>query len=545
MAPERLTQLLMSIAPLSSESGTADNRVMTVIVELALTYLIHSTLFMGTAWLLLIIVTRFRRRQRGLSPANEERLWKFVTVLAFVTVPVSQYSGWSWSIWQQPYAMRGSQAEDLPERSDAMPFQSPEDFRWSDDSHPVTSMQDNSTTNSGAVVVPLDPRTLIESLADDALLGDTKTPFQDGEFPATSLETSTVDSVARPIHGWISDSSGTAGHSSNVKSAIASILSTDFDHGSASRSMFVVCVGTIIILSISIGATRLVSNAIRLNRFLRSCSPAMPSLRKSLPRMGPFTTGIRLLTAGYIDSGVKPSGRDSVVEPFACGIRNWTIVLPESIEHELSSDELQALLAHETAHLVRRDPLWQWVNEVLCVCLPFQPLHFLLRRRWRQVAELLCDDWVVEQQISALALARCLTQIAELRLGQRPVFGMSAVDRSSRFTSRIEWLLRDRHVKTPIGSRGPAVIALIAFLLGVAVGVYGPRITLSPAAIGGNESASEVDWSELESEMKSTLNDLGHLDHQLSNILDPEIRAAAIQLRERTERLRSRWNELR
>ena len=73
-------------------------------------------------------------------------------------------------------------------------------------------------------------------------------------------------------------------------------------------------------------------------------------------------------------------------EPAAFGVWQWRIVLPATIEDDLPSDELTALLAHELAHLVRGDTFWLWVGHLLCSCCAFQPLNFLARREWRRAA---------------------------------------------------------------------------------------------------------------------------------------------------------------
>ena len=87
---------------------------------------------------------------------------------------------------------------------------------------------------------------------------------------------------------------------------------------------------------------------------------------------------------------------DDVGEPIAFGIWRWTIAVPRGIETRLNRHELEALLAHELAHLVRGDACWLLIGRLLCGCLPFQPLNFLARVRWRQAAEFQCDDWAAE-----------------------------------------------------------------------------------------------------------------------------------------------------
>ena len=88
------------------------------------------------------------------------------------------------------------------------------------------------------------------------------------------------------------------------------------------------------------------------------------------------------------------------------------IVLPERFLEELDPEQQRAALAHELAHVARRDPEWRIAVEILERALFFQPLNRLARARLCDSAEFLCDEWAVQQTQSPLALARCLSVVA-------------------------------------------------------------------------------------------------------------------------------------
>ncbi|MGH7475663.1 MAG: M56 family metallopeptidase, partial [Longimicrobiales bacterium] len=96
--------------------------------------------------------------------------------------------------------------------------------------------------------------------------------------------------------------------------------------------------------------------------------------------------------------------------PLALGTRE--ICVPERFVSELEPEEQRAGLAHELAHLARRDPLWHVLAGVIESVFFFQPLNRVARLRLRESAEYLCDDWAVRQTGSQLGLARCLAQVA-------------------------------------------------------------------------------------------------------------------------------------
>lgn len=114
------------------------------------------------------------------------------------------------------------------------------------------------------------------------------------------------------------------------------------------------------------------------------------------------------------------------IEPAACGIWRKKILVPANLTEHLSADEIEALLAHEVAHLLRRDPVWAWSLQLIRSCLCWQPLNFLAVRKWRMSAELCCDSDAVAAGVDRLNLARCLTHIASWKLTASTIIAVGA-----------------------------------------------------------------------------------------------------------------------
>ena len=86
--------------------------------------------------------------------------------------------------------------------------------------------------------------------------------------------------------------------------------------------------------------------------------------------------------------------------PIAFGSVAPTVVLPAQTVARLSSDDLGAVLAHEIAHLQRRDPLVNTMQILLAGIWWFHPVYWLLTRQIRRVREDCCDDLVLTRQIA-------------------------------------------------------------------------------------------------------------------------------------------------
>ena len=158
----------------------------------------------------------------------------------------------------------------------------------------------------------------------------------------------------------------------------------------------------------------------------------------------------------------------SLPSPIAMGANE--ICLPTEVS-KLSEAALDALLAHECAHLARRDPRWLSIAHLVEGVFAYLPLHRLARRRLTVEAELASDAWAARTTGEPLQLARCLAEVAEW-MGESPLPAtVSAMARrGSELVRRVEVLVdgtpidpAPRELRTFTGA---ALLALIAFACG-------------------------------------------------------------------------------
>ncbi len=182
-------------------------------------------------------------------------------------------------------------------------------------------------------------------------------------------------------------------------------------------------------------------------------------------------------TAGY-RRRVHLTMARTISSPVALGLSE--ICVPELALSDLGSEQQRSMLAHELAHLARRDSLWLAGASLIERCFFFQPLNRLARRELETTAEYLSDEWAMRKTGSAVALAKCLATVAEWiqasPLGV-PVAGLA--ERRSLLVSRISRLLEGRLPHSPASRRRWAVAAA----LGVAVTIAAaPRVSQRVAA---------------------------------------------------------------
>ena len=99
--------------------------------------------------------------------------------------------------------------------------------------------------------------------------------------------------------------------------------------------------------------------------------------------------------------------------PMATGVRRPRIFLPVDFLQQLDMEQVEALLAHELAHLARRDPLWNLIGFLTCRVFFFQPLNFYARRQLSNESEFVADQYAASVLADRLGLARCLSTLGQ------------------------------------------------------------------------------------------------------------------------------------
>lgn len=149
------------------------------------------------------------------------------------------------------------------------------------------------------------------------------------------------------------------------------------------------------------------------------------------------------------------------------------ILLPRWAE-ALDPRQQRAMLAHELAHLRRRDPLWRPLQRLACVPLFFHPLAWLAVRRLETLAETLCDRAAAERSGGGRPLAECLAEClaraaASTHAPRSAGWALAMAEHDAGIVSRVRDLLENPQMKmSSIPARwrwtaaGVVLLALIA-----------------------------------------------------------------------------------
>jgi beta-lactamase regulating signal transducer with metallopeptidase domain len=447
-----------------------------------LTYAIHSTLLLGLAC---VIAPRLAR-----SLASRERVWKTAMFGGIVTALVQVGASMETPLFH--WTLRAQEGE----RESLAAAAGPRDAaRLAGDATPVDSERASSPTR-GSSAEESAPRTARAPRRDPSRLGLTETAAPSGpqlseEFaPAPELESAPesardgeFDSAAPHAAeaAFLAAEPESAPSDRAVEGAPEPALAAVAPKSSfATRWREWTAHGLLAWAAFGAGVLALFgAMCVRLSRRMRGrqeleAGPLREALDRLLPRAFPAGRRVRLYVAPELRA------------PVSFGFVRFSICVPPRALVELSEDEQESMLAHELAHLMRRDPLWlsmAWLVERLFF---FQPLHRVARAELHDLAELACDDWAARRTGNRLALASCLARIAEWIVGAPralPATSMAELHGRCRLAQRIERLLDDENSREEHTRRWIAPVAAVglAALVLVVPGVSAPSVRRAQA----------------------------------------------------------------
>lgn len=149
-------------------------------------------------------------------------------------------------------------------------------------------------------------------------------------------------------------------------------------------------------------------------------------------------------------------------------LRRSTILLPRPLLERLSPEERRSLLAHEVAHVARRDGWLRWLELAAVACYWWHPVAWWARRGVSEAAEQCCDAAVLRvlPEVAA-AYARTLLAAVEYSIdgGRSLPAGASGFSQARFLKRRMEMILQNRGARDAgrllrLSLLGLAIVAL-------------------------------------------------------------------------------------
>lgn len=165
------------------------------------------------------------------------------------------------------------------------------------------------------------------------------------------------------------------------------------------------------------------------------------------------------------------SGSAHAVGPVALGFGRGMVLVPSALLDTLSPDDLNAVLAHELAHIARHDFAKNLLYTLLSLPIVWHPLVWRTRACLAESRELLCDDAAAEAVAGRRQYAQSLLRIASIFAGQPRVPTLHAigiVDFSSGISALERRVMTLTRKRTPIGTGRRILIVSACSILALA-----------------------------------------------------------------------------
>lgn len=225
--------------------------------------------------------------------------------------------------------------------------------------------------------------------------------------------------------------------------------------------------------------------------------------------LGPLAKLEEFKRAFKVRSAVRLAWTADTPGPATMGLRRHTVLLPEGFAGEVGEEEMEAVLAHEFAHIERRDFSKNLLYEIAALPVAYHPLLAMTRTQLNETRELVCDARAAEALEGETRYARSLLRLAAL-LAERTVAGPQpavGIFDTNIFERRVMQLMSRKTAASAVrrlaGVAGCAVIATVTCLSAVALQA---DVSAAPAAEKGAPKKISVSAEIMQSNLISKVN---------------------------------------
>ncbi len=181
-------------------------------------------------------------------------------------------------------------------------------------------------------------------------------------------------------------------------------------------------------------------------------------IRQNSSNAGFEGTVKRLAAKLNLKKTVQSAFNEWVDVPCITGFIKPVILLPLSITCYLNTEEIEAILLHELAHIKRNDYLLNFIQQVIGIVLFFNPFARLVNKIINEERENCCDDIVVHVTGSPFIYAQALLKLEENKQHQWQL-ALAATGKKYELLHRIERIMKTNNETINIR---PVLITLLA-----------------------------------------------------------------------------------
>ncbi|MEA5257285.1 M56 family metallopeptidase [Arcicella aquatica] len=168
-----------------------------------------------------------------------------------------------------------------------------------------------------------------------------------------------------------------------------------------------------------------------------------------------------LLKKINIGKGINLLESSLATTPMTIGFLQPVILLPIGLLTGLSNKEIEAILAHELAHIKRHDYLINIVQSIVEILFFFHPVTWWISAKIREERENCCDDLAIELCGNNIHLVKALTKVEIFQQQTNLTLAMGFAGKKQTLLGRVQRILGVKKVKS-VNYAGIIVMSLFA-----------------------------------------------------------------------------------
>jgi bla regulator protein blaR1 len=187
--------------------------------------------------------------------------------------------------------------------------------------------------------------------------------------------------------------------------------------------------------------------------------------------------------------------------PMALGWLKPVVLLPIGAVNHLTPAQVEAILAHELAHVLRQDYLLNLLQSLVEMLFYFNPAVWWISAHVRTERENCCDDIAVRHCGNSLAYAKALVSLQELQM-TAPALAMSFSKNKNQLLHRIKRILQPSQNKSNVMEKLSATLLLTVAVVLLSVQANTPFGNFITKVVSNEMPAMEAADAPLPYEME-------------------------------------------
>ena len=172
-----------------------------------------------------------------------------------------------------------------------------------------------------------------------------------------------------------------------------------------------------------------------------------------------------------VKQGIELVESALVRSPLVVGYLKPMILFPIGAINKLNTQEVEAILAHEIAHVLRNDYIFNIIQSVIEALFYFHPAVWWISANIRAERENCCDDVAIALCGNSMTYAKALVSLQEMAYYPSPQMAMAfAGQRKNQLLFRVQRILKQPNNKTNVMEKLIATCLLLVMMVALSFG---------------------------------------------------------------------------